>query len=225
MTVHSVVYRRLVRNLLIGFVMFSHNCTCTVQMWFLTSWNWRSYTILCFTIQVSITCRKEVMSGELVLVSATSTGIIFSGNMYKAPPLDRKRRKVYFCLRQFSFLFQYYCTFVTLCTIFLVEMARAFFCVAGKSHFGSPQVCESCWIQQDPQKNNRPPRMHQPRDWPWVQELRTHSQLGNVQEDVLPSCTEWCSHATVGQCAGENQECTGWYVAWCWLMHALSMLI
>lgn len=38
------------------------------------------------------------MATESVHVSATSNKMIFAGNMYKAPPLDKKRRKVGFPL-------------------------------------------------------------------------------------------------------------------------------
>lgn len=168
------------------------------------------------------------MATHLVLVSATSTEMIFMGSMYKAPPLDRKRRKVsyvislhwqihtviYVCIVSITYLLlQTHHTCIHTHTYTLwphTEMAWTILYIESKSHTGVFQVKKSSRIKQVSETSHRSSWMYQSWDWIRVQELWTHSQLGNIQTDLLLCHSQRCPHAAVGQCAGEDKECTRW---------------
>lgn len=155
------------------------------------------------------------MATESVHVSATSNEMIFAGNMYKAPPLDKKRRKVGFPLPLSleSVLYIHYVNTLNIMCIFFTistEMARTLLHTESKPYARMLQVTQSSWIKQVSEENHWSSWMYQSWDWSRVQKLRTHPQFGHLQKNILPRCTQWPSYASVGKCVGKNEECTGW---------------
>lgn len=65
------------------------------------------------------------------------------------------------------------------------EMAREVFHPQGKSYPGVLQVQKGSRCSEVPEENRGPTGMHQPRDWPGVQEIPAHNESGDVQADFL----------------------------------------
>lgn len=69
-------------------------------------------------------------------------------------------------------------------------MARALLHPESKPHPRMSQVTEICRGAEIATPDSGPPRVHQPRDWPGVQECPAHHEHGDFQEDLLLRCPQ-----------------------------------
>lgn len=102
------------------------------------------------------------------------------------------------------------------------EMARTLFPAEGKQDNGNPQISESLRSSQSSEKSHRPQGVHQSGSWPGVQEPAAHFEPWNLQTHVFPRSSKWSTNATMGECAGESQECWGRYAHVHMLCNVLS---